>query len=218
MKINIESLTSKNIKAGQFKNDLPEIYDLKEVVEDNGWHKKQDVFTHTLAALKQLEIILDLKTFSSQKKDFLKKHLKEKIGNYTRKDLLIVSTLLHDIAKPITAMKDKTGIVRCPGHEFFGSVMVESFSSRLGLSKKDEEYVKRMVFYHGFIVEVLNQIMSKENKNYYLNSYKKAVGDIYYDLLLLFYSDLLGSNLKELNPKEYKIRKNLILDFLQSNS
>ena len=217
MTIDISSLTSEKIKAGQFKKSLSEIYALKKVVENSAWHEKQDVFEHTMAVLEQLESLLKIKIFKPSKRKILQRQLNKRVGNYTRKDLLIVSTLLHDIAKPVTAIKDKTGIVRCPGHEFFGSDMVKSFSIRLGLDKKDEDFVKRIVYSHGLIVEVLNQIMDKSDKEYYLNSFKNVVGDIYYELLLLFYSDLLGSDLKRLNPKEYKIRQKLTFDFLQNN-
>jgi len=217
MKIKISSLTSKNIKAGQFKKDLPEVYALKKVVEDNGWHEKQDVFVHTMAVLKQLELLLDLKIFTPENKKLLQKQLKKRVGNHTRKELLVVSTLLHDIAKPITAIRDKTGVVRCPGHEFIGSTMIKKFSSRFGLNKKDEEFVKKIVFFHGYIVDIINQVMDKGKKEFYLNIYKEIFGDIYYELLLLFYSDLLGSDLKKLNPEEYKIRQNLVLDFLQNS-
>ncbi|MFH1971676.1 MAG: HD domain-containing protein [Patescibacteria group bacterium] len=216
MAFQITSLTFKNIKSGQFKNNLPEVYDLKKVVEDNAWHKKQDVFEHTMAVLKQLEGLLDLKIFTSKKRKLLQKQLGTKVGNHTKKDLLVVSTLLHDIAKPVTAIKDKNGVVRCPGHELIGSTMIEKFSLRFNLNKKDEEFVKRLVFSHGYIVEILNQIMNKGNKKFYLASYKKVVGNIYYELLLLFYSDLLGSDLKELNPSEFRTRQSLILDFLQN--
>ena len=217
MKINVSSLTSKKIKMGQLKKDLPEIYALRKIVENGAWHERQDVFTHTMAVLEQLESLLRMKVFKPSKRKILQIELGKKVDNYTRKELLTISTLLHDIAKPITIMKDKAGMVRCPGHEFFGSGMVESFSLRFGLSKKDEDFVKRIVYSHGMIVEVLNQIMGKGNKEYYLSSYKNVVGDIYYELLLLFYSDLLGSDLKRLNPKEYKIRQNLTFDFLQNN-
>lgn len=217
MKIDISSLTVKKIRTGQFKKGLPEIYALEKVVENSAWHDKQNVFEHTMAVLEQLESLLKMKVFKPSKKKILQKQLKERVGNYTKKDLLIVSTLLHDIAKPVTAVTDKMGIVRCPGHEFFGSDMVKSFSIRFGLDKKDEDLVKKIVYSHGLIVEVLNQIMDKGDKEYYLNSFKNVVGDIYYELLLLFYSDLLGSDLKRLNPKEYKIRQKLTFDFLQNN-
>lgn len=217
MVIDISSLTSEKIRSGQFKKGLPEIYALKKVVENSTWHEKQDVFEHTMAVLEQLEFLLNMKVFKLSKKRILQKQLAKRVGNHTRKDLLIVSTLLHDIAKPVTAIKDKTGMVRCPGHELLGSEMVKSFSIRLGLNKKDEDFVKRIVFSHGFIVAVLDQIMDKGNEEYYINSYENMVGDIYYELLLLFYSDLLGSNLKRLNPKEYKIRQKLTFDFLQND-
>jgi hypothetical protein len=214
MSIDIKSLISTNILSGKFKNDLPEIYSLKDTVEDNGWHNKQDVFSHTLSVLKQLENNLQLNMFTEKKRELLKKQLNTKVGNYSRKELLIVSTLLHDIGKSVTDIKDKNGIIRCPGHEFVGSTMIESFSPRFGFDKKDEEFVKKLVFYHGYIFEMLNQIMSNGDKEFYINSYKKAVGDIYYELVLLFYSDLLGSDLEKLNPIEFKIRKELVLNFL----
>lgn len=211
MSIKLSLLSSENFQAGYFKKDLPEIYALAKVIENGPWHNNQNVFEHTMAVFKQFELLFKENILKSQ----IIEQLKLKVGKHTRKELLTISVLLHDIAKPVTFVKDKTGMVRCPGHEFFGSNMIKLFSSRFGFDKKDEAFVRNIVFYHGYIVETLNQIMDKGNKKYYIESYKEIVGNIYCELVLLFYSDLLGSDLKQSNPEEFNKRKNLTLEFLQ---
>ncbi len=215
-KVNISQLTSINLKKGGYEKELPEFYLLKKIIEDNAWHDKQSVFDHTIAVLEKLEEVIRLNLFHGKRKIFIKKQLDSKVGNYSRKNLLIVSTVLHDIAKPISVIKDPNGVVRCPEHEAFGSVIAENFSSRFGFDKKDEGFVKRMINNHGLIVEIQNQVIKKGKKELYFGIFKKIVGNIYIELLLLFYSDLLGSDLKRLNKSEFNKREELVLDFLQN--
>jgi hypothetical protein len=44
--------------------------------------------------------------------------------------------------------------------------------------------------------------------------YKEIVGDVYIELLLFMYADMTGSDLKEINPKEFKAREKLIIELL----
>jgi len=208
-KAKIKSINIKFLEEGRYKKLLPEIYELDKTIENNLWHKECTVFEHTIQVMKNLEEALKLKWFNEQQKLEICKTLKSRIDLHTKKDLLKLAALLHDIGKAASLLKDSEGNTRYPAHEIFGANIAPDFSVRFNLSKKEESYIKRIIEYHGLIVDVQNQIMEKGKKKYYFDLFKKIVGDVLLELLLLFYSDLLASDLKETKPNEFKNREKL---------
>lgn len=91
---------------------------------------------------------------------------------------------------------------------------MSSTSARFNLSKKEEKYVKRIIEYHSLVIDIQNQIMNKGEKKYYFDLFNKIVGDVSLELLLLYYSDLESSDLKETKPGEYKNRIKLTRELL----
>ena len=134
----------------------------------------------------------------------------------SRKEVLIVATLLHDIAKTETLVKSPDGTARCPGHELIGAGMVGKFTERFGLGKQDEEYVERIVRYHGLISDFLTLIISNGKRERYLEIFRETVGDVGIELVILMKADLLGSDLEKGNKKGYDDRM-VILSFMLDN-
>ena len=147
----------------------------------------------------------------------IKKYLEKTVGSHSRKELLLIGALLHDIAKTDLLVKESTGFTNCPGHEIIGSLMVEKFSSRFTLDKKAEDFVKRIVCFHGFVNNILTLVIKRKNIVKYFGFFKQAVGDIYLELLLLMYADILGSDLKKLLPQEYQLRIKTIVKLLNKS-
>lgn len=160
-----------------------------------------------------LEIVLGFESLNKSEIDFLSKYLAEKIGSITKKEALIVATLLHDIAKVDVLLMRPDGTAGCPGHELIGAGRVKRFSARFGLDTADELYVERMVRYHGFISEILNLIIANKNKNKYLDIFKETVGDVAIELILLMHADLIGSDLEKGDKLAYDNRID-ILDWM----
>jgi hypothetical protein len=214
-KLNILSITSESLKKGDYKNFIPEYYALKKVIENNSWHINQNVFDHSVAVFKALEKILKLDFLKKETENKIEKYLKEKIGDYTRKELLIIATLLHDIAKSELLIKDSSGKTSCPGHEIIGSLMVDKFAERFNLDKQGKDFIGRMIHYHGFVSTILTLILEKKNSAKLFNYLKKSAGDIYIELLLFIYADILGSDLKKTDVKGFKDRIKIIIKFLE---
>ncbi|MFC1711216.1 HD domain-containing protein [Patescibacteria group bacterium] len=214
MKINILSITSKDLIKGVYKKNLPEYYELEEIVENNPWHLNQNVLKHSIAVFKGLEKVFKLDFAKKSTKTKLKKYLQEKIGKHTRKELLIIATLFHDIAKTKTFTKDSAGNTKCIAHEIVGSLMVSNFSNRFDLDKVGEKYVEKMVLFHGFTNDILSLIIEKSDELTYFNYFKKAADDVCKELLLLMYADILGSDVKKAMPQVYKERLELITKLL----
>lgn len=209
-KINISSVTVDGLQKGEYKTALPEFYALRSVVENTPWHSNQNVFDHSIAVFRGLEKVLKLDFLKGKNRTKIKKYLAKKIGRYTKKELLIVATLIHDIGKTETLVKDESGLTRCPAHEIIGSLMVGNFASRFNLDKKGKEYVAKIIRYHGLAHYILTLTLFRDNKTKYFSYFRKIVGDIYVEALLLMYADILGSDLKKINPGEFENRKKAI--------
>jgi tRNA nucleotidyltransferase/poly(A) polymerase len=63
------------------------------------------------------------------------------------------ATLIHDVAKPKVASKDKDGYVIFHNHEIVGSRMASGICDRLRFSKKDREKVTKLIRWHMFTVD-----------------------------------------------------------------
>lgn len=205
------------LKKGTYKNLLPEVYELKKITENNSWHKSQNLFDHTIETVTILSNIISLKMFSNKK--FLKnvkyKFEKRIFENYKRKDLIMISAILHDIGKPITLIINNDETTACPLHEIVGSSLIDLFSKRFLFSKKEELYVKKIVEYHTLFIDIQNQIMKKGKKMFYFNIYDNLSNEIKVDLILLHLADLLASDLKRVNFTEFEYRKKMMFEILE---
>jgi tRNA nucleotidyltransferase (CCA-adding enzyme) len=96
----------------------PELKKLKETPQDAIFHPEGDVEIHTVLCLIHMDKILDLTGISGDEKT-----------------VLVMSVLLHDIAKPDTTeekMKRGRMTITSEGHEALGGKMSSDILSRLG--------------------------------------------------------------------------------------
>lgn len=198
MNKNISILTKTNIKSGKLATQIPELYDLKRVVENNDWHYKENVFDHTLSVLDHLE-----KTLLNLNKK-AKQYLDKKIDSVSRKNLLIIATVFHDIAKKETIVKSNN-LTFCPDHENKGSIKAGEILKDFELSDKELKFILNIIKNHG----LLHNILPTENKSFIkkFSSFKKQFShNIYTELILFAFADTAVSYLKITNPAEFKSR------------
>ncbi|MCA1964044.1 MAG: CCA tRNA nucleotidyltransferase [Prosthecobacter sp.] len=93
------------VQSGLMAQVLPEILALRGVEQPPQWHPEGDVFIHTRLMLSHLPQDASLP--------------------------LVLSVLLHDIAKPATFAVDETGRIRFNGHDKLGAEMAEGILRRL---------------------------------------------------------------------------------------
>ena len=93
------------VESGLMQMILPEILALQGVEQPPQWHPEGDVFVHTRLMLSLLPEQVSLP--------------------------LVLSVLLHDIAKPATHSVDETGRIRFNGHDKLGAQMAEAILRRL---------------------------------------------------------------------------------------
>jgi len=200
----ISYLNKTNIVAGRLENLVPEIYELKNVIENaEGWHDDESTFDHTLKVMQALEKIF--LTVSGRINGKLKKTLNQKIDSNTRKILLKTSAVLHDIAKKETITKDINGFTECPGHAELGARKARKILDRFNLSEREKQFVCDIIANHmhfHFIIAPDNLNFQKE----FVAIKNKFLDYIYPELILLGYADTVDTGMRKTNPKEFRHR------------
>ncbi|HTZ11593.1 MAG TPA: HD domain-containing protein [Candidatus Margulisiibacteriota bacterium] len=121
---------------------IPEIKKMRGVW--GGPYHHLDLWKHTLESLKQLEgLFLELKN-----REGLNAYLDEYISaQRSRRQLLKLAMLLHDIGKP-KALRREGRKIKFHGHERIGMELSENISERLKLSNEEARTLKAMVLWH----------------------------------------------------------------------
>lgn len=146
--------------SGLMAQVLPEILVLKGVEQPPQWHPEGDVFIHTRLMLSLLPEQVSLP--------------------------LVLSVLLHDIAKPATFTVDETGRIRFNGHDKLGAEMTGDILRRLKFPNDVIEPTQVAVEHHMVFKDV------KKMKN---STLKRMMSrSTWADELALHRVDCLGSN------------------------
>lgn len=167
-------------RAGILSYVIPQIEVMRSLKQ--GPYHHLDVWGHSLETLRQCERLF---TEINKDRDILS-YLNEKIcAERTRKQLLKLVCLLHDIGKP-RAYEVKEGKTRFHGHERIGRDIADVVSERLKLSTKEKFAIDTMIFWHlrpGYLAD--NARISERAKfRYFRDAGEEAVG-----ILLLSVSD-----------------------------
>jgi poly(A) polymerase len=121
--------------SGLMRAILPEIDAMKGCKQPEQFHPEGDVFEHTRLMLQ---------------------FLPEKVSVP-----LVFSVLLHDVAKPRTAVVDETGRIRFSGHDRIGAEMTEEIMKRLRFSSAEIEATVEMVRQHMVFKDVPKMRVAK---------------------------------------------------------
>ena len=120
---------------------FPEIKKMRRIGQ--GPYHHLDVKQHTLESVRQIELIFkDIKEKAIR--DFLDVCI---CADRSRKQLLKLATLLHDIGKPKT-LRRKKGRTTFHGHERVGVVLSEDIARRLKLSNDEIYSLRKIILCH----------------------------------------------------------------------
>ncbi len=148
------------VESGLMRAILPEFLVLQGCEQPPQFHPEGDVFVHTRLMLS---------------------HLPEKVSLP-----LVLSVLLHDIAKPATQTVDETGRIRFNGHDKLGAEMAEAILRRL---KFPNDVIEPAV------VAVENHMAFINVKNMRTSTLKRFMArPSFEDEMALHRVDCLGSN------------------------
>ncbi|MDD5095332.1 MAG: HD domain-containing protein [Dehalococcoidia bacterium] len=141
-----------------------------------------------LAALEHKGDLLDALTFCGKLAD----HFNQEIAaGRTRKGLIKLAALLHDVAKPQTKRLDETGRIRFLGHAEEGALITESILERLRFSSRETRMVAEMVEHHLRPGHLSNASELPTRRAIY--RYFRDTGEVGIDVLFLSLADHLAT-------------------------
>lgn len=201
---------------------------LKEVVENGPYHDHEDVYSHVLkvkdTALREINV--DFIKNTDAKSRFLN-FIQGDFHGCKRGDIMILIALLHDIGKvlhikegkitrPILATND-VGQTFCPGHEYWGSNIVNKF---IDLPKEIVEYVAAVIRNHDTFNPGYFEARKNLSWDLLVNDVKSRAEGYYIEALFNIYCDCFTGapfqQAKEMiikifnEPKLYERRKYVI--------
>lgn len=138
---NVQALKSMD-EAGILQEIFPVAAELKKVPPN--LHHHLNLFDHSIETVKQVQRLYD------ESIEEVKKHLdKVEFGGSSRLSHLKFAAFLHDIGKPSTwTIEEDTGKHRFIKHDDIGSKMCAKILKTNKFSKKQIEYIAKMVKYH----------------------------------------------------------------------
>lgn len=169
--MNISEILKNNYNVSQFiemiGDKIPMLKDFKSTKQDLIWHAEGDVHIHTDMVLNETySIIANEASYLSDDDKFC----------------LVMSALLHDIAKPVTTKeieRDNRICVVAPRHEYVGiSYLIHKIQS-LNISEENIKKIIGLVGYHQ-VPKLL--VIRDKSKWVYMNLSQKARLDLLYFL------------------------------------
>lgn len=191
--INIIDISIDKIIGGEFQREMPELYDLKNTFENNRWHH-ETTFEHTMSVLSEYEKIISTKQID---------WLDVKINNNSKKSLLRIAILLHDISKNDTMLIANDKNNSFPNHEEKGAIKAKNILQKFELSEDEKEFIISIIENHGHPHEILR---NREECEQALDDLKIKIPDIYNETILLAMVDTMGSKLELSSKEEYDFR------------
>lgn len=171
-------------RTGILKEILPIAAELKKVPAN--LHHHLNLFRHSIETVNQIQQIYEKSSTE------VKKHLeKTDFGGATRLAHLKLGGFLHDIGKPVTwTIEEETGRHRFIKHDDIGSKMAANILKKNKFSKKQMDYVGKMIKYHIYPSHIVKN--PEVNEKSYMRFVRK-MGDESIDVIILAMADRLSA-------------------------
>lgn len=170
-------------KIGLLEKIFPCVKEMKKVPQNT--HHHLDLFNHLIESVRQVELLY----FNSDNE--IKEHLERiDFGGFPRINYLKIATFLHDIGKFSTWTIEESGRHRFIGHDSTGAKLVVPLLKELKFSKKQIEYISKMIKYHIYPSGV---IASPELNEKVMMRYLRKMEDDVIDNIILAKADRLSA-------------------------
>lgn len=192
---------------------IPQVKSMKSVGECK--YHIVNCFQHSINALEEFESLI-------KEKVFFPSHLEKVVDDYlsirlekniTKKSILKLGILLHDVGKPDCKTIDNNGRVHFKGHEVVGALQAEKIGHNLGLSLDAVEILNKYVKYHMTLLALYksNNMIKKD-----LYDLFDELGDEIIGVVILGYVDIVSTR-KLLNPNEDSGVIKTYMDYVLTN-
>lgn len=135
---------------------------------------------------------------------------------HSRRTILKLAGLLHDIAKPQTKTQDETGRTRFFGHPELGAEIAATRLAQLRLSSRGVAMVTKMVEQHLRPTNMQHAAELPTKRAIY--RYFRDLGDVAVDTLYLSMADYLAAKGPELSPDDWSNHARMITYILQAGA
>ncbi len=144
-------------------------------------------------------------------------HFAEVIGDgHTRRTVLKLAALLHDIAKPQTRGPDQKGRIRFLGHSEQGAEVAENRLAKLRIAGRTASLVSAMTLHHLRPSQLRDGDKMPSRRAIY--RYYRDVGDAAVDTLYLAMADFLAARGPELSPERWHNYAKMIAAVLETGA
>lgn len=204
---------------------------LKGIIENNGYHDHEDVYSHSVKTVGIAKQQIDGAFITDpQAKALFEQFTSEEIQGIKRRDIIVLISLLHDIGKILSTKEDSLeksilvsnseGRTFCPNHEYWGSTIVDKFLNEFNLPEEVVTYVSQVIKLH----DTFNDYYWESKKDWQweltLNDIKSRAKGYYIETLFNIYCDNYTAPVSEYaremiektfnDPKLYAERKYVI--------
>ncbi len=191
-------------------------------IENSKWHVSQPLSDHLLKTKQEVKKIIN--SLGIKYLDYLD----QIVDQNSKKDLLILVGLLHDIGKDVKGIRSEMDEIYDPlkkgiklkktsyiGHEKAGGIAVISILEEIGFSKKEVEYVSQFIANHDYVHQAADAIFNGANRSESIQICKKQVDSLYPELLLQSLADMRSGTLDLVDKTEFSFKEILLLELIQ---
>ena len=132
----------------------------------------------------------------------------------SRRTLLKLAALFHDIAKPRTKTVDETGRTRFPDHSQVGAEMTSQRLSQLRVGSKGVALAAKMVEHHLRPAHMMQGVEFPTNRAIY--RYFRDLEDAAIDTLYLCQADYIAAKGPEISPDDWAGHARMVTHILQT--
>jgi poly(A) polymerase len=202
---------------------FPELVLTKGVVQprEHTW----DVFEHSLKTVVAIDFLLHEGAWEYAGANVLalvpwsaslEQHFDQEIsGGSTKKALLRLGGLLHDLAKPQTKAIEAGGRIRFLGHAQEGAAMATSILERLRFSGKEIRFLELLIRHHLRPGQISQQELPTHRAIY---RYFRDTGEAGIDILFLSLADHLATRGPDLDPAHWQEHTAVVRYVLEQHS
>jgi len=187
---------------------MPELTSSKGVTQpkEHFW----DVFDHSLETVACVERLLreqdnnkedEIISLAPWSSDIAQYFEQRSAGGRTRRALLKLAALLHDIGKPAAKTIEQSGRMRFLGHAKEGASMAVQIMERLKLSNREIKMVQLMIEHHLRPGYLLSEDVPSRRAIY---KYFRDTADVGIDTLFLGLADHLAARGPTLDPDQWR--------------
>ncbi|MFC1897565.1 CCA tRNA nucleotidyltransferase [Chloroflexota bacterium] len=195
-------------KLGLITSMIPELTQAKgiEQPKEHFWN----VFDHSLKTVTAVDFLLRQGVWEHTNEEVLStvpwsielaQHFALEVSSGTRRLLLKLAALLHDIAKPQTKAIDANGRMRFLGHAKEGAVIATTILERLRFSTKETKLVETMIRHHLRPGQISQNELPSHRATY---RYFRDTGEAGIDILFLSLADHLATRGPQLNMAHWQ--------------